>query len=218
MDRLAYALWTERAGLPAPGRIMIARPSGTSRQIEVYCTSGAEQTDTDSTRDAYQRDTAYALTFESGLDPMFQDVDPVGPLVFAAPPSSGGVPPMPPVILAPPTTLGETTVTNAGNGEAYPIWEVHGPGTPTFTNVTTGREFSLAVTLGADEVITIDTRPARQSAVDGTGADRWGDLVKTNPRDLWQLVPGANLLNLALAGSDTGSSISMLYYRRWLRA
>jgi hypothetical protein len=184
----------------------------------VYCTSGPEQTDTDSTRDGYQWSTSYGLTFESALDPMFQDVDPTGPLVFAAPPVSGGVPPMPPVLLAPSSTLGSTTVTNTGNGDAYPIWTITGPGTPTLTNVTTGREFSLDVALSSGEVITVDTRPAQQSAVDQDGHDRWSDLVKTSPRDLWTLVPGPNLLNLQLDSAGAGSSIQMVYHRRWLRA
>src|SRR5690606_16169712 len=113
VDQLTFALWTERAGLPAPGRLVVGRPDGTSRQIEVLCTSGPEHTDTDSTRDAYQRDTDYALTFESALDPLFQDAAPTGPIVFGAPPEAGGVPPMPPVLLTPSSTLGETTVTNS---------------------------------------------------------------------------------------------------------
>jgi hypothetical protein len=218
VDRLAFALWTERAGLPAAGTLRFARPSGTVREIDVYCTSGPEQTDTDSTRDGYQWSTSYGLTFESALDPMFQDVDPTGPLVFAAPPVSGGVPPMPPVLLAPSSTLGSTTVTNTGNGDAYPIWTITGPGTPTLTNVTTGREFSLDVALSSGEVITVDTRPAQQSAVDQDGHDRWSDLVKTSPRDLWTLVPGSNLLNLQIDSAGAGSSIEMVYHRRWLRA
>lgn len=218
IDRLAFALWTERAGAPAPGVLRFARPGGTARQIEVYCTSGADQTDTESSQDGYQWSTNYGLTFESGLDPLFRDVDPVGPLVFAVPPVSGGVPPMPPVLLTPSTTLGETTVRNTGNGDAYPVWTITGPGVPTLTNVTTGREFSLGVTLSAGETITVDTRPTLQSAVDQDGVDRWGDLVKSSPRDLWTLIPGTNLLNLELASAGTGSQITMLYHRRWLRA
>lgn len=218
VDRLAWALWHERAGGPQPGILRVARPSGTVRQIEVFCTSGPPQDDADSTLNAYQMSTSYALTFESGLDPLFSDVDPVGPLTFEEPPASGGVPPMPPVLLAPPSTLGSATVTNSGYGEAYPIWTIHGPGTPTLTNVTTGRSFSLDVTLGSGEVITIDTRPARQSAVDGDGQDRWGDLVKTSPRDLWTLVRGDNDLELEIASGGTGSKIEMVYYQRWLRA
>ncbi|MEV4672744.1 hypothetical protein AB0K34_13900 [Actinomadura sp. NPDC049382] len=218
LDRLTFALWHDRAGVPTPGVLRFARPDGTARQIEVFCTSGPPQTEEEASRDAYQRDTSYGLTFESGLDSLFQDADPVGPLVFAAPPVSGGVPPMPPVLLTPSTTLGETTVYNTGNGDAYPTWTITGPGVPTLTNVTTGREFSLGVTLSAGEVITVDTRPTLQSAIDQDGVDRWGDLVKSTPRDLWTLVPGANLLNLELASAGTGSQISMLYHRRWLRA
>lgn len=218
LDRLTFALWHDRAGTPTPGVLRFARPDGTARQIEVFCTSGPPQTEEEASRDAYQRDTSYGLTFESGLDALFADADPVGPLVFGVPPVSGGVPPMPPVLLTPSTTLGETTVRNSGNGAAYPVWTITGPGVPTLTNVTTGREFSLGVTLSADEVITVDTRPTLQSAVDQAGNDRWGDLVKSSPRDLWTLVPGPNLLNLQLASAGEGSQISMLYHRRWLRA
>ena len=218
VDRLAFALWTERAGLPAPGTLRFARPGGTARQIEVYCTSGPDQTEAEATRDAYQWSTDYALTFVSALDPLFQDVDPVGPLVFGAPPVSGGVPPMPPVLLTPSSTLGTSTVRNTGNGDAYPVWTITGPGVPTLTNVTTQRAFSLDVALESDEVITVDTRPTLQSAIDQDGTDRWGDLVKTSPRDLWTLIPGTNVLNLELASAGEGSKIEMLYHRRWLRA
>lgn len=218
LDRLTFALWHDRADIPTPGRLVLARPDGSARQIEVFCTSGPPQTEEEASRDAYQRDTSFGLTFESGLDPLFADVSPVGPLVFEAPPVSGGVPPIPPVLLTPSSTLGTSTVRNTGNGPAFPIWTIIGPGVPTLTNVTTQREFSLNVTLGSDEIITIDTRPTRQSAIDGDGVDRWGDLVKSSPRDLWTLIPGVNILNLELASSGTGSKIEMVYYRRWLRA
>src|SRR5690606_27294893 len=153
----------------------------------------------------------------SALDPLFQDAAPTGPIVFGAPPEAGGVPPMPPVLLTPSSTLGETTVTNSGNGDAYPVWTITGPGVPTLTNVTTGREFSLAA-LSEGEVVTVDTRPTLQSAVDQLGNDRWGDLVKESPRDLWTLVPGRDVLNLALESAEEGSQVSMVYHRRWLRA
>lgn len=218
IDRLGWALWTVRAGIPAPGTLQFARPGGTVRAIDVYVTSGPEQADTASTQGGYQWSTSYAITFQSALDPLLQDVDPVGPVVFEAPPSGGGVPPMPPVLLDPSSTLGSTTVVNSGGGDAYPIWTIYGPGTPTITNVTTGRTFGLSTALSSGEVVTVDTRPTLQSAVDGTGADRWGDLVKTSPRDLWTLVRGTNLLDVALAGSGTGSKVEMLYHQRWLRA
>ena len=132
--------------------------------------------------------------------------------------SATGVPPMPPIQLAPATLLGDNTVTNTGDADAYPVWTITGPGQPTLTNNTTGRSFGLDVTLSSDEVVVVDTRPTMQSAVDQDGEDRWGDLVKTSPRDLWPLVPGENELNLSMASSGTGSQITLSYTRRWLRA
>lgn len=217
IDRLAAAVWTVRHGAPAPGTLVFTRPGGASRRIEVLCTSGAEQADETSSRGGYTWDTSYALTFSSALDPLFTDEDPVV-VSFEAPPVSGGVPPLPPILLQPSTVLGTTSVVNSGNADAYPIWTITGPGTPTLTNVTTGRSFGLDVALSSGEVVTVDTRPAQQSAVDNTDTDRWSDLVKSSPRDLWTLPPGVNELNMALAGSGAGSKIEMSYVRRWLRA
>lgn len=217
LDALAWALWTQRAGNPAPGTLQFGRPGGTVREIDVFVTSGPEQADTSSTQDGYQWSTSFALTFVSALDPLLTDVEAVGPIVFAAS-TAGGVPPMPPVALSPGTTLGATTIFNDGGGDAFPIWTIQGPGTPAITNTTTGRTWSLDVPLGSAEVVTVDTRPGRQSAIDGTGASRWGDLVKSSPRDLWWLVRGRNDLNISIAGSGSGSQVSLTYQQRWLRA
>jgi phage-related protein len=125
---------------------------------------------------------------------------------------------MPPVLLTGATVLGDTSVSNSGDVEAYPIWTIHGPGKPTFINFRSGRQFGLNVTLGVDEIITVDTRPTMQAATDATGANRWGDLVKSSPRDLWPLLPGNNDLHLGIAASGPGTAVHLSYTRRWLRA
>ena len=114
--------------------------------------------------------------------------------------------------------LGQVTVTNTGDVEAYPIWEVTGPGTPTLANLTTGRSFGLATPLTAGETVTVDTRPTRQSVVDSAGRNRWPDLVTTSPRQLWPLAAGRNALDLRLAGAGPTSTVILTYMRRWLRA
>lgn len=217
IDRLARALWTERAGLPAPGTLIFQRPGGTARQIAVFCTSGPEQTDAESGANGFSISTDYALTFASDLDPLFSDAADTT-AVFSAPPVSGGIFPLLPVILSPETTLGSTSIVNEGNSDAYPVWTITGPGTPTITNVTTGRSFGLDVDLDPGEVITVDTRPGRQSVIDGTLADRWADLVRTSPRDLWSLPVGRSDLTMSMVGSGDGSKIQLSYRRRWLRA
>jgi hypothetical protein len=213
-DQWARAVWNERAGSPAPGLLVVARPDGTSRQIEVSCIDGPDQSDDDSTKSGLTWST-YALTFAAD-DPLWADSD-VTELTFGSS-SAAGVPPMPPIVLAPATLLGENTIVNSGDADSYPIWTIHGPGQPTVTNLTTGRSFGLDVTLASDEIVVVDTRPTMQSAVDQAGDDRWGDLVKTSPRDLWPLVPGTNDLSLSLSGSGDGSQIVLSYTRRWLRA
>lgn len=213
-DTWARALWNERAGSPAPSLLVVARPDGTSRQIEVSCIDGPDQSDDDATKSGLTWST-YALTFAAD-DPLWADSD-ATELTFGSS-SAAGVPAMPPIVLAPATLLGENTVINSGDADSYPIWTIHGPGQPTITNETTGRSFGLDVDLGSDEVVVVDTRPTMQSAVDGTDADRWGDLVKTSPRDLWPLIPGANNVNLSMASSGEGSQIVLSYTRRWLRA
>lgn len=213
-DRWARALWNERNGNPAPGLLVVSRPDGSARQIPVMHVDGGDQSDDDSSKSGLTWST-YALTFAAD-DPLWSDAQPIE-LQFGTS-SAGGVPPMPPIVLAPPTLLGETRVTNAGDADSYPVWTIHGPGQPLLANSTTGRSFGLDVTLGSDEIVTVDTRQGMQSAVDQDGDDRWSDLVKSSPRDLWPLAPGLNELSLALAGSGEGSQVILSYTRRWLRA
>lgn len=216
IDRVARSLWTQRAGKPAPGTLVLHRPDGTHRQIDVLCTSGAEQTDEDESQNAYQNWTTFALTF-AGLDPFFVDAIPTH-LGFGLPGTDVGIPPLLPIKLGVSTVLGDVTIRNNGDADAYPTWTIHGPGTPTIRNNTTGRSFGLASALVTHEVVTVDTRPTRQSAIDGDGNDRWSDLVKADPRDLWPLVPGVNHMSLEVLGSDAGSRVDLSYTRRWLRA
>lgn len=213
-DKLARSLWTVRGGSPAPGTLVVARPDGTSRQVGVYCNAGADQGDDDATKSGLTWST-YTITLQA-LDPFFEDGD-ATELSFGTS-TAPGVPPMPPIQLAPATLLGDNEVTNSGDADSYPVWTITGPGQPTLTNHTTGRSFGLSATLGSGEVVVVDTRPTLQSAVDQDGDDRWGDLVKSSPRDLWPLVPGTNSLNLSMSGSGAGSKIVLSYTRRWLRA
>jgi hypothetical protein len=213
-DRLTRALWTVRAGLPAPGTLMVSRPDGTSRQISVLCTDGPGMVSDDATKSGLTW-TSMVVTFQAS-DPFWSDA--ASTVLMFGSSSAAGVPPMPPTALSTGSVLGVVTVDNDGDADAYPVWTITGPGTPLLTNTTTGLSFGLGVPLGPTEVLTVDTRPTMQSAVDGLGANRWSALTAANPRALWSLVPGGNDLNLQMTGSTSNTSIALSYVRRWLRA
>ncbi|MCW2873345.1 phage tail domain-containing protein [Actinacidiphila oryziradicis] len=213
-DQLTRALWTLRAGQPAPGTLIVGRHDGTSRQVQVLCTDPPTLASDDASKSGLTW-ASYVVTFQAP-DPFWTD-SVANHMQFGGVSGSAGVPPMPPVSLNPSTVLGAATVTNSGDADAYPVWTITGPGTPTLTNSTTGLSFGLDAALGAGEVVTVDTRPQQQSAVDGVGANRWADLTRVNPRALWALVPGDNQLNLQLTGAGVGSLISLSYVQRWLR-
>ncbi|MEU6033968.1 hypothetical protein ABZ801_01015 [Actinomadura sp. NPDC047616] len=217
LDQLHRALWTERYGQPAPGKITVARPDGTARTLSVLCTSGPEQTDTDAARNAYTTSTVYALTFVSTTDPMFTDQTPTR-LLFQTNVDNSGVPPLPPVRLRALRGFETQTITNPGSGDAYPVWVIDGPGRPVLTNQTTGRTLSLATPLVEGERVTIDTRPGQQQVIDSQGRDRWSDLVKTTPRDLWSLPAGDTEVTVRMDGAGASSKIELSFLPRWLRA
>jgi hypothetical protein len=213
-DRWARAIWNERRGDPAPGLLVLARPDGSSRQIEVMCVDGGDQSDDAAGKSGLLWST-YALTFAAD-DPLWADADATERAFGSS--TAAGVPPMPPIQLAPASLLGDTQVENTGDADSYPVWTITGPGQPTITNTTTGRSWGLNVALGSGETVVVDTRPTMQSAIDNTSADRWTDLVKSNPRDLWPLIPGVNQLNLSISGSSSASKVVLSYTRRWLRS
>lgn len=214
-DRLARALWTVRAGQPAPGTLSLQRPDGTVRQLDVYVTAGADQADDDATKSGLTW-TTFALTL-TALDPYWRDSDPTT-LTYAES-TAAGIPPMPPIDLAPATVLGATAVDNSGDADAWPVWTITGPGTPVISNLTTGRVWSLKQALISTDVWTVNTAPDGQASVtDQDGNSQWAALAQSAPRDLWPLVPGTNRLDLALAGAEVGSKIQLSYTRRWLRA
>lgn len=218
-DRWARALWCERAGAVAPGTLIVQRPDGSARQIPVIHVDGGDQSDDDRTKSGLTW-SSYVLTLQA-TDPWWSDVEVGEAIEFKPPSASAGILPLLPVELLPSLAMGSATVVNSGDADAWPLWQITGPGTPTLENVTTGRSWGLASALTAGETVTVLTGPfGHQYATDQLGANRWPDLVQSSPRDLWPLVPGTNELNLTLSGADAdlGSLISMTYTRRWLRS
>lgn len=130
-----------------------------------------------------------------------------------------GILPLLPIALNGASSFGDIIVTNDGQADAYPVWTLTGPGTPTIQNVTTGRSWSWDIDLTAGQVVVVNTMPGQQSAIDqGTGLSVWSHLVTNSPRDLWPLVKGDNDINISVTNATAQTAVAMSYLRRWLRS
>ena len=210
LDRITHAFYNRRNMAPAPGFITVQRPDGSARQIQVFTTSGLN------TPEVGIHNTLYTFTLQTP-DPFWYNLD-VNQLLFSIS-NATGILPLLPIRFASGSVIGAVNVLNNGGESAYPVWTITGPGTPTITNITTGRSFSLSAPISSGHVVQIVTQPGKQSAVDTTNATNiWDSLVLSTPRDLWPLVPGNNSINIAMAGSTLATSIGLSWRNRWLRA
>lgn len=211
VDKFTYAFFNLRNNFPAPGKLIIARPNGTVRRINVFTTSGLESPDFG----AYYAN--YALSLQT-LDPFWEDLDPEV-LTYSTRVPAAGILPLLPIAIGASNVLGQSVLNNDGGADAYPFWDIFGPGIPTITNVTTGRQFSFATTLSPGDHVQVETRPGKQLVyrVNG-GVNFWSQIVAQSPRDLWSIPKGVNVVNLGMSGSGLASSVQLTWTRRWLRA
>lgn len=109
------------------------------------------------------------------------------------------------------TVQAAQTVQNPGDAPAWPVWTISGPGQ--FT-VGVGDKVTVTETLGADEVLVIDTE--KRSVTDGTGASAWDRLVSRN----FPQIPRGSASNVVVTAVDAsaGSSVSMTIVPKFLGA
>lgn len=106
------------------------------------------------------------------------------------------------------------TVQNQGQADTWPQWVITGPGTnPVLTNSTTGEVLTIAITLTAGQVLTIDTNPDVLSVTREDGSNQWATISSASV--LWALKTGANAIALAMTGTTTASSLQLMYKNRW---
>lgn len=101
--------------------------------------------------------------------------------------------------------LPTVSIMNAGQFDAYPIWEITGPfGAVAGLNVTTGRFWTLVVALAAGRSLILDTRPANlrdDLAVYTTDLHQNLFQYFAPNSDLFPLIPGQNDLSFTFSGS-----------------
>ncbi|MFB6392639.1 hypothetical protein [Polymorphospora lycopeni] len=201
---------TRRRG---PGRLQIARPDGSVREIRAYYQAGW---DGEPGRGWIDDTVVISLLCE---DPYWRSTAPVriryehgSPVSYLEPVH---------LTVSPASVLGTTTAVNSGDVEAWPEWTITGPASAiTATNVSSGESFTLDPNWDGDgdllsgQTVTITTDPpaVRGPAGDGdiwTGALNWPGAV------LWGLQPGTSNIQFAVSGSAAGTSIELAFDLRF---
>lgn len=114
---------------------------------------------------------------------------------------------------SPSQVLGSTTVTNAGEVDAWPTWTVVGPmASLQAVNLTTGMEFNLAFALTAGQTLTITTDPP---SVRGPGGQNLVSALDWPSAYLWPLVSGDNNVQFNLSGAAAGTTVTLTYRARY---
>jgi hypothetical protein len=213
LDAVARAFYNRRNELPAPGYIQVQRPDGTARQIAVYSTSGLNTPEV-----GVSNHTIYSLSLQTP-DPYWQDLVPQQ-LSFSIAPGTAGILPMLPIQLSGSSIGSAADVFNGGNAQAWPVWTITGPGTPTMKNLRSGRQWSLNTPIPAGNVVQVVTKPGQQMAVNTTtGVNIWDQLVLgTTLSNLWSLMGGHNQVSIAMAGSSLATNVGITWVNRWNRA
>ncbi|WP_460407373.1 phage distal tail protein, partial [Actinophytocola sediminis] len=117
--------------------------------------------------------------------------------------------PILPLKLGAGAVLGDATLTNPGDVDAWPTWTVTGPGTAvSLDNTTTGETLDLVGDLASGTLVIV-TEPGQQS-ITLDGVDWWDKL--TGSPTLWQVPPGDTAVSLALTGAAAGSSVQCSFF------
>lgn len=195
-----------------PGRLIISRPDGTAREISAYYEAGWDGTpgmgfvEDDVALTLYCPDAYWADVIPETVLRQFSNWGTyLGDYPFV---SNSQI-------------LGNTTIANPGEVEAWPIWRITGPTSlVTATNVTTGESWELdpnatGVAHGpllAGETVTITTR---KPTVRGPAGQIWTAAINFPTAVLWPLEPGDNQVTFALAAAGSGSQVELTYQPRY---
>ncbi len=196
--------FTMTAHRKKPGILRVARPDGSAREVECFYEEGFGG---ESGEGWLSANPVIQLFCPDGY---WRDIEPkLEQRKYSE--TSNFFLPFP--TISPSNVLGNTTITNAGDVDAWPTWTIYGPCTQlAATNLTTGKAFTFDVTLGAGETATITTN---RPTVRGPAGENLIEQLNWPTCQLWGLVPDDNLVSFVVGGAGPGSKVELLYYPRY---
>jgi phage-related protein len=122
-----------------------------------------------------------------------------------------------PLRLSSSEVFADDIVNNTGDTDAWPVWQITGPGSDLhLRNLTSGKTLSLTgLTLLAGETVTIDTRPGQKTVTKDDGTNLYSYIGTSS---LWALLVGSNSVRIELTGATSASVVQLNFKRRFLSA
>lgn len=120
-----------------------------------------------------------------------------------------------PVLLSDSTVQGAHVLNIQGDAEAWPVWEVTGPGEDLLIqNDATGEKIFIEGQFG--EKVTITTRPQEQDVTSASAMD--GSLWERVSEDstFFPLQPGINRIRMSMVNGKPESTVTLKYVEQWM--
>lgn len=114
-------------------------------------------------------------------------------------------------------------ITYNGTWMSYPSIVIVGPVNGlVITNISTGETIEFNYSIADGETVTISLEPGNKSVTNQLGVNLLGVITSDSDLATFHLAPdpevalGVNEIDLALSGADAGSSVTILYYEKYI--
>ena len=210
-DRAHLQELTSRLALALAGRctLTLLDDDGTRWTTDVYRTGGGEY--------SYGADTIGTREFQTVIT--FRSPDPYWTSSEAQNRYIGGttgasfLSSLAEIPVSSSQAIGEIQLNNSGDADAYPIWDITGPGSNFLAISPDGERLAWTGTLAVGDRLTIDTR--KGTVVDQNGNNRYDELDEA-PR-FWTVKPGLSTATAQLEDINTSSKIACSWRpRKWM--
>ena len=119
-----------------------------------------------------------------------------------------------PLNLSESTVVSKSTITNPGDFECWPIWQITGPGDGLILrNLTTGKNLFLPIAIAPSEIITIDMTPDQKSVLSSLGTNYFPQMARVVGSALWSLICGDNEVQVELNNTISDQSLIELAFQ-----
>lgn len=194
------------------GRLRVVAPGGDSREIFCHVSAGLGISEVLGEDSAFyaQRISATFLAH----DPYWYSVGDTAIVYTGDAEVSTFFPFFPLRLSASSVFVNDSSISNPGDLEAWPVWTIEGPGSNiVISNLTTSQSLTLNTAVTSGQSVTIDTRPGAKTVLNDDGTSLFPLMTATST--LFPLARGDNHVQVAMDSTSTTSAIRLAFRPRY---